>query len=95
MICSNFVIFTHTTCLQDRSKVTGRVVPRHTLEMALDQVPRSVQVLAPLTDFFCELHNPQEADEVEITTQGLTWDAFKRIWAKTCPRPEERRRKST
>jgi hypothetical protein len=80
--------------LQDRSKITGRVVPRSTLEQALHQVPKSVRELAPLSDFFCEIHNPPKSEEVQIATEGLNWEQFRRTWAQKCPE-EEHRRKST
>ena len=43
--------------IQKRARDTGRIVPKETLEMALEQVPKSVKILAPLVDFFCELYN--------------------------------------
>ena len=76
-------------CLQTRALVTGRVVPRDTLEMSLKQVPISIKKLAPLSDFFCELDNAPGADEITITTEGITWDSFRDAWAQTCPWPPE------
>jgi len=67
----------------DRAKLTGRVVPRHTLELALEQVPRSVKILAPLADYFCELNNAPGKD-IEIVTEGEDWDDFQVQWLQTC-----------
>mmetsp|Transcript_2937 Transcript_2937/g.6358 ORF Transcript_2937/g.6358 Transcript_2937/m.6358 type:complete len:634 (-) Transcript_2937:139-2040(-) len=67
----------------ERAKRTGRVVPRETLEGSLEQVPKSVKILSPLADFFCELNNPPDA-EIEILTEGLDWDTFQVNWLQTC-----------
>jgi hypothetical protein len=63
---------------------TGRVVPRETLMHALEQVPKSVQVLSPLVDYFCEVHNAPNASDVELTTPGETWEGFQKQWMQTC-----------
>ena len=61
-----------------RAQATGRVVPRETLEAALEQVPKSVEMLAPLVDHYAEINN---ADEVElIKPKGSTWKEFKEVW---------------
>mmetsp|Transcript_21811 Transcript_21811/g.44888 ORF Transcript_21811/g.44888 Transcript_21811/m.44888 type:complete len:492 (+) Transcript_21811:76-1551(+) len=70
-----------------RALVTGRVVPRETLEMSLRQVPKSIEKLAPLADFFCELDNAPGDGEIKIRTDGITWDSFRDAWAQTCPWP--------
>jgi len=67
----------------DRARKTGRIVPRETLELALDQVPRSVHVLAPLADYFCELNNAPGLD-IEILTEGQDWDDFQVQWLQMC-----------
>lgn len=79
-----------------RGKETGRVVPIETLQDSLTQVPESVKLLAPLTDYFCELHNAPNSRDVVLATDGITWDSFRDNWAQTCPWPpkERRRRKS-
>ena len=62
----------------ERAKATGRVVPQELLEEALEQVPRSVEKLAPLVDYYAELNN---ADEVELVKpEGSTWDDFRGVW---------------
>lgn len=58
-----------------RSLETGRVVPIKTLEETLEQVPKSVRVLGPLSDFFCEVSNPPES-EIQIVTEGCSWESF-------------------
>lgn len=68
----------------DRAKKTGRVVPKETLEMALDQVPRSVKVLAPLADYFAELNNAPNTIDIELLNQDEDWDDFQCQWLQTC-----------
>lgn len=80
----------------ERAVKTGRVVPQETLEMALEQVPKSVKVLAPLADYFCELNNCPDAkdieivtdgqilEDIEIVTDGQSWDTFQSNWLQTC-----------
>jgi len=70
-----------------RSKITGRVVPKETIELALQQVPKSVQVLQPLSDFFSELHNPPSSSTnngIQLRTAGHTWETFKNAWIQNC-----------
>lgn len=78
---------------KNRAIVTGRVVPHETLEMSLKQVPISITKLSPLADFFCELDNAPEADEITISTDGITWDSFRDVWSQTCPWPPNQRGK--
>jgi len=73
-----------------RAKVTGRVVPIETLELSLKHVPESIKILAPLVDYFCELDNPPDSDEIVLKTEGVTWDSFRDTWAQTCPLPQKR-----
>lgn len=62
----------------DRAVATGRVVPRETLEAALEQVPKSVEMLAPLVDYYAEINN---AEEVELVKpEGSTWEEFRDVW---------------
>ena len=89
-LCRMFVCCRTVDCrglssgTQDRAKVTGRVVPRKTLEMALEQVPRSVKILGPLVDYFCELNNAPGAPDIELLTSEETWESFERKWLQTC-----------
>ena len=58
----------------------------------MKQVPISVSKLTPKVDFFCELDNSPLLSEVEIRTEGVTWESFKANWVQTCPNiPGQRR----
>lgn len=76
--------------LKNRAKVTGRVVPEETLEMALKQVPISIEKLSPQVDYFCELDNSLDSGEITIKTPGVTWDSLRNNWLQTCPWPGPR-----
>mmetsp|Transcript_17804 Transcript_17804/g.18020 ORF Transcript_17804/g.18020 Transcript_17804/m.18020 type:complete len:84 (-) Transcript_17804:587-838(-) len=52
--------------------------------MALDQVPRSVKVLAPLADYFAELNNAPNTIDIELLNQDEDWDDFQCQWLQTC-----------
>ena len=67
---------------QDRAKTTGRVVPEHVLEQALEQVPKSVKILKPLVDYHAELLNAPDADDIQIVTPGETWESFQSQWVQ-------------
>jgi predicted kinase len=67
-----------------RAMTTGRIVPKEVLEEALDQVPRSVRVLEPLVDYFCEINNAPGAPDLELLTEGETWETFESKWVQTC-----------
>lgn len=70
---------------EHRARITGRVVPRTTIELAMTEVPKSVEVLAPLCDFYADLYNAGDAHAAEIRTENLTWENFSKVWAQTCP----------
>ena len=53
-------------------------MPRETLEMALDQVPRSVKILGPLVTYFCELNNAPGAPDIELMTDTEPGESFER-----------------
>lgn len=78
---------------QHRAKVTGRIVPKETLEMSLKHVPQSIKLLSPIADFFCELDNSPGSEEVALKTIGITIDSFRDNWAQTCPWPTQQRGK--
>lgn len=59
-------------------------MPQKVLEEALEQVPRSVKRLAPLVDYHVELLNAPDADDIEIVTEGETWESFQSQWIQTC-----------
>lgn len=67
-----------------RAMTTGRIVPKEVLEEALEQVPRSVKVLEPLVDYFCEINNAPGAPDLELLTEGETWETFESKWVQTC-----------
>ena len=64
----------------DRALGTGRFVPLKTLEIVMEQVPRSMAILGPLADDFVTLVNhPKEEDGIEIV--GEDWDSFEQKWS--------------
>mmetsp|Transcript_15017 Transcript_15017/g.21985 ORF Transcript_15017/g.21985 Transcript_15017/m.21985 type:complete len:393 (+) Transcript_15017:1-1179(+) len=73
-----------------RSKITKRVVPKHTLEETIEMVPRSVDILAPLADFSAELHNAPNADDIELVRRStfsqsdIGWTSFRQVWDQSC-----------
>jgi hypothetical protein len=69
----------------ERGVQTGRIVPRETLKNTIEQVPKSVQELGPLSDFFVDLHNPPDADGIKLRTEGTSWDSFQSVWMQQCP----------
>ena len=71
-----------------RAIQTGRVVPETTLDEAIQQVPISVEKLAPLADYFCEIDNSQDSGEITLKTPGVTWESFQINWLQTCPWPQ-------
>jgi len=60
------------------------VVPREILEMALEQVPKSVEILCEQVDYYCQLKNAPDVDKIEITTEDITWEDFEQTWKQTC-----------
>lgn len=67
---------------KERALLTGRVVPEDVLEMAIEQVPKSVKILGPLVDYFVELNNAPETPDIELTTEGETWEHFSLKWVQ-------------
>lgn len=77
----------HTLCSialhlihQERALQTGRIVPRDLLAKTIEEVPRSVQELAPLVDYHVELMNDPANPDIEIVTPGQTWQTFTSNW---------------
>jgi hypothetical protein len=68
--------------LKERALVTGRVVPESVLEAAIEQVPKSVKILAPLVDYFVELLNDSNTPDIELVTEGETWESFASKWVQ-------------
>jgi len=77
---------------EERGIITGRVIPRKLLEQAIVQVPRSVKILAPLADYFCEIDNPPDG-KLTISIEGETWEKFQSRWLQTCAWVPGRRKK--
>lgn len=67
-----------------RGDETGRYIPEETLQLALEQVPKSVEILRNKVDYYCKLNNAPDLDDIEILTRGLDWEGFKRTWQQTC-----------
>ena len=57
---------------------TGRIVPQELLVAALEQVPKSIEILAPLVDYHVELNNATEIELVNPPEE--TWESFGRNW---------------
>lgn len=66
--------------MKDRAISTGRVVPKEVLTEAIEQVPKSVKILSPLVDYFVEVNNAPGADDIELVTEGETWQSFESKW---------------
>lgn len=49
---------------------------------AIEQVPQSVQELAPLVDYHVELRNVTGAPDIELVTPGESWATFTSQWAQ-------------
>ena len=60
------------------------MVPTDIIEETLEQVPRSVAALSPLVDYTCELNNAPKGDDIELLTEGETWESFTSHWLQTC-----------
>ena len=81
--------------IQNRAKITGRVVPQKLLEEAMQQVPASVSRLRSIVDFFVEIHNSgsDREDDVQLVSmssssapymnKNVTWTEFTNQWRST------------
>jgi hypothetical protein len=50
----------------------------------LVQVPKSIKILAPLVDYYAELHNAPGAEDVELVKpEGETWESFQKTWQQS------------
>lgn len=67
-----------------RAKETGRVVPQSLLLNVYEQVPKSVEILAPLVDYHVTIDNPPNLMDVVLVTPGQTWESFASQWQQTC-----------
>ena len=51
------------------------------LENAIDEVPKSVKILAPMVDYYAEVNNPPDVDDVElIKPENSNWTEFRQQW---------------
>jgi hypothetical protein len=76
--------------VQKRFLVTGRMVPEDKMLLSIESVPRSVQCLAPLTDFCCCIENNsslgppalkrEQAASHPPSNVQLDWQFFKSLW---------------
>lgn len=86
MFCNSLChhILHSTIFLKARGEETGRMIPEETLKAALEQVPKSVEILRKKVDYYCELNNSPDLEDIEILTNDLDWETFKRTWQQTC-----------
>ncbi|KAL3917456.1 MAG: hypothetical protein SGILL_004704 [Bacillariaceae sp.] len=78
---------------ESRAKMTGRVVPRELLETAMEQVPRSVDILAPLVDYYAEISNPADSEDVILVKpKDSSWEQFGRTWVQTVAYADDRKK---
>lgn len=73
--------------VQERGQKMGRIVPLDTLYETLEQVPKSMEKLRHVVDFFCTFTNMPGKDIPEISSGGnndgiMNWRIFTRYWAK-------------
>ena len=69
---------------KEREILTGRAVPKETLESAFEEVPKSVSKLKSCVDYYCALNNGPGTSGIEILTEGITWEDFEQNWNQTC-----------
>lgn len=62
-----------------RAQQTGRVVPPHVLEGAIEEVPKSVAILSDLVEFTVTIDNGAETGPPAFVAP-FTAEAFSRIW---------------
>ena len=56
-------------------------MPSAILEEAIEQVPRSVKILAPMVDYYAEINNAPDSDDVELVKpEGSNWTEFRQQW---------------
>jgi len=67
-----------------RALTTGRIVPEKLLEQAIEEVPKSVEILAPLVDYYAEINNSSDADDIKLVKpEGSNWKQFRQQWIQT------------
>lgn len=56
-------------------------MPSHILERAIEQVPESVKILAPMVDYYAEINNAPGVDDIElIKPENSNWPEFRQQW---------------
>ena len=56
-------------------------MPSEILEKAMEQVPKSVKILAPMVDYYAEINNAQGVDDIElIKPEDSNWTEFRQQW---------------
>ena len=70
--------------IQNRARVTGRIVPPELLERTMQVVPQSVAQLEQLVDFCVQIYNHGDDSQQTLGTEGLTWESFRERWAQKC-----------
>lgn len=79
---------------ESRAQKTGRAVPRDLLQASMEQVPKSVSTLAPLTNFTFEISNndgqpmvltqwrsrTKPTDKTFVEGSVNDWEGFARLW---------------
>ena len=68
----------------DRALETGRFVPLETLERVMKEVPQSMEILAPLADYFVTFVNNPAVRGVGggLDVLGNDWKSFEQIWGR-------------
>lgn len=66
---------------QKKALQTGREISEESIEHIMSLIPNSLNVLKPVVDFFCEIHNGE--DECELVGD-IDWDEFEFIFQQTC-----------
>lgn len=53
----------------------------HVLENAIEQVPKSVKILAPMVDYYAEINNAPDVDDIELVKpKNSNWREFRQQW---------------
>ncbi|CAN0498668.1 unnamed protein product, partial [Ectocarpus sp. 12 AP-2014] len=68
-----------------RGLTTGRVIPPAVLLDTIRAVPRSVEMLAPLADYYVRIDNVGDDGRLimpVLATAGETWESFRRTFAQ-------------
>jgi len=67
---------------QKQAQRTGRTVPEETIDCALNILPRSLELVSPLADYYCTILN--DGDDLKILTEGEDWETFEDNFHQTC-----------